>query len=59
MSEVLSQDEIDQLLSAINAGDTEPEDFRPAIGSRNFDVRHLCVSFSKILLDNNIKTMDY
>jgi flagellar motor switch protein FliM len=28
--EVLSQDEIDQILTAINAGDSEPEDFRPA-----------------------------
>jgi flagellar motor switch protein FliM len=28
--EILSQDEIDQLLTAISAGDTEPEDFRPA-----------------------------
>ncbi|MDR0643629.1 MAG: flagellar motor switch protein FliM [Treponema sp.] len=30
MTEVLSQDEIDQLLTAINSGETEPEDFRPA-----------------------------
>ncbi|MDR0562956.1 MAG: flagellar motor switch protein FliM [Spirochaetaceae bacterium] len=29
MTEVLSQDEIDQLLTAINAGDTETEDFKP------------------------------
>jgi len=29
MTEVLTRDEIDQLLAAINAGDTEPEDFRP------------------------------
>jgi flagellar motor switch protein FliM len=29
-TEVLSQAEIDQLLTAINAGDDEPEDFRPA-----------------------------
>jgi flagellar motor switch protein FliM len=29
MTEVLSQDEIDQLLTAINAGETESEDFRP------------------------------
>jgi flagellar motor switch protein FliM len=29
-TEVLSQDEIDKLLTAINAGDTEPEDFKPS-----------------------------
>jgi flagellar motor switch protein FliM len=34
MSEVLSQSEIDALLTAINAGDCEPEDFRPAINNR-------------------------
>jgi flagellar motor switch protein FliM len=34
MTEVLSQDEIDQLLTAINAGDTEPEDIRPAADTR-------------------------
>jgi len=34
MTEVLSQKEIDQLLTAINAGDTEPEVFRPKPGSR-------------------------
>jgi flagellar motor switch protein FliM len=30
MTEVLSEAEIDQLLTAINAGDTEPEDLKPA-----------------------------
>jgi flagellar motor switch protein FliM len=30
MTDVLSQEEIDQLLTAINAGDAGPEDFRPA-----------------------------
>ena len=34
MTEVLSQDEIDQLLAAVNAGDTDPDDFRPASDSR-------------------------
>ncbi|MDR1466591.1 MAG: flagellar motor switch protein FliM, partial [Treponema sp.] len=34
MIETLSQDEIDQLLTAINSGDTEPEDFRPAADTR-------------------------
>ena len=38
MTEVLSRDEIDQLLAAINAGDTEPEDFRPAKGSRKIKI---------------------
>jgi flagellar motor switch protein FliM len=38
MTEVLSQDEIDQLLTAINAGDTEPEDFRPAADSRKIEI---------------------
>src|SRR5215469_12267216 len=38
MTEVLSQDEIDQLLTAINAGDTEPEDFRPAADSRKIKI---------------------
>lgn len=28
MTEVLSQDEIDQLLTAISSGDTDTEDFR-------------------------------
>ncbi len=38
MTEVLSQDEIDQLLTAINAGETEPEDFRPAADSRKIKI---------------------
>ena len=38
MTEVLSQDEIDQLLSAINAGETEPDDFRPAADSRKIKI---------------------
>jgi flagellar motor switch protein FliM len=37
-TEILSQDEIDQLLAAINAGDTEPEDFRPARDSRRIKI---------------------
>jgi flagellar motor switch protein FliM len=37
-TEVLSQDEIDQLLTAINAGDTDPEDFRPARDSRKIKI---------------------
>jgi flagellar motor switch protein FliM len=38
MTEVLSQEEIDQLLTAINAGDTEPEDFRPAADTRKIKI---------------------
>jgi flagellar motor switch protein FliM len=38
MTEVLSQDEIDQLLTAINAGDTEPQDFKPAADSRKIKI---------------------
>jgi flagellar motor switch protein FliM len=38
LTEVLSQDEIDQLLTAINAGDTEPEDFRPAADTRKIKI---------------------
>jgi len=37
MTEVLSQDEIDQLLIAINT-DTEPEEFRPAADSRKIKI---------------------
>ena len=37
MTSVLSQDEIDQLLAAINA-DMEPEDFRPAKDSRKIKI---------------------
>lgn len=38
MSKILSQDEINQLLEAINAGGTEPEDFRPAKDSRKIKI---------------------
>ncbi|MDR0551086.1 MAG: flagellar motor switch protein FliM [Spirochaetaceae bacterium] len=39
MTEVLSQDEIDQLLSAINAGDADTEqDFKPATDSRKIKI---------------------
>ena len=38
MTEVLSQDEIDQLLTAINAGDTEPEVFKPAADTRKIKI---------------------
>jgi flagellar motor switch protein FliM len=38
MTEVLSQDEIDQLLTAINAGETEAEEFRPAADMRKIKI---------------------
>jgi flagellar motor switch protein FliM len=38
MTEVLSQEEIDQLLTAINAGDTEPEDLKPATDTRKIKI---------------------
>jgi len=38
MTEVLSQDEIDQLLTAISAGDTETEDFRPVKDTRKIKI---------------------
>ncbi|MDR1956119.1 MAG: flagellar motor switch protein FliM [Treponema sp.] len=38
MTEVLSQNEIDQLLNAINAGDTEAEDFKPAADIRKVKI---------------------
>ncbi|MDR2393429.1 MAG: flagellar motor switch protein FliM [Treponema sp.] len=38
MTEVLSQNEIDQLLSAINAGDTETEDFKPSTDIRKIKI---------------------
>ncbi|GHU89720.1 flagellar motor switch protein FliM [Spirochaetia bacterium] len=38
MTEVLSQDEIDQLLTAINAGDTGPEDSRPVADTRKIKI---------------------
>jgi len=38
MTEVLSQEEIDQLLTAINAGDTEPEEMKPAADTRKIKI---------------------
>ncbi len=38
MTEVLSQDEIDQLLTAISTGDTETEDFRPVNDTRKIKI---------------------
>jgi flagellar motor switch protein FliM len=38
LTEVLSQDEIDQLLTAINTGDTEPEVFKPAADTRKIKI---------------------
>ena len=38
MTEVLSQDEIDQLLTAISAGVTEPDDFRTVNDTRKFKI---------------------
>jgi flagellar motor switch protein FliM len=38
MTEVLSQEEIEQQLTAINAGETEPEDFRPAADTRKIKI---------------------
>jgi flagellar motor switch protein FliM len=38
MTEVLSQEEIDQLLTAINAGEAEPENFRPAADNRKIKI---------------------
>ena len=38
MTEVLSQDEIDQLLNAMATGDTEPEDFKPTQDSRKIKI---------------------
>jgi flagellar motor switch protein FliM len=38
MTEVLSQEEIDQLLTAINAGEAEPEDFKPAADTRKIKI---------------------
>jgi flagellar motor switch protein FliM len=37
-TEILSQDEIDQILAAINAGDREPEDFKPASDRRKIRI---------------------
>ncbi|MDR0443055.1 MAG: flagellar motor switch protein FliM [Treponema sp.] len=38
MTEVLSQEEIDQLLTAINTGDTVPESLKPVIDSRKLKI---------------------
>jgi flagellar motor switch protein FliM len=38
MTEVLSQEEIDQLLTAISAGETEPEDLRPTADTRKIKI---------------------
>jgi len=38
MTEVLSQEEIDQLLTAINAGDTEAEEIKPAADTRKIKI---------------------
>jgi flagellar motor switch protein FliM len=38
MTEVLSQEEIDQLLTAINAGDNEPENIMPAADTRKIKI---------------------
>lgn len=38
MTEVLSQDEIDQLLTAISAGDTDTDDFRPVNDTRKIKI---------------------
>jgi flagellar motor switch protein FliM len=38
VTEVLSQEEIDQLLNAMNAGDTDPEDLKPAADTRKIKI---------------------
>ena len=38
MTEILSQDEIDQLLMAISSGDAETDDFRPAADTRKIKI---------------------
>jgi len=38
MTDVLSQDEIDQLLTAIHAGDADPEDWRPEADTRRIKI---------------------
>lgn len=38
MNEVLSQDEIDQLLQAISSGDTEADDFKPVSDTRKIKI---------------------
>jgi len=38
MTEVLTQKEIDELLSAINDGCAEPEEYKPAMNSRKIKI---------------------
>ena len=38
MNEVLSQDEIDQLLTAINSGESEGDDFKPVNSARKIKI---------------------
>jgi flagellar motor switch protein FliM len=38
MTQVLSQEEINQLLTVINSGESEPEDFKPAVISRKIKI---------------------
>ncbi|MDR3356188.1 MAG: flagellar motor switch protein FliM [Spirochaetaceae bacterium] len=38
MTEVLSQDEIDQLLTAINAGSSETEEYKPVVDTRKIKI---------------------
>ena len=38
MTEVLSQDEIDQLLTAISTGDSEADDFKPVSDTRKIKI---------------------
>ena len=38
MTDVLSQDEIDQLLTAINSGDAETTDFKPVNNTRKIKI---------------------
>ena len=38
MNEVLSQDEIDQLLMAISSGDSETEEFKPVNDTRKIKI---------------------
>ncbi|MBR7080924.1 MAG: flagellar motor switch protein FliM, partial [Treponema sp.] len=38
MNEVLSQDEIDQLLQAISSGDNDSDDFKPVSDTRRIKI---------------------
>ena len=38
MNEVLSQDELDQLLMAISSGDTDTEEFKPVNDTRKIKI---------------------